>query len=74
MPEFAAKIGIVVEEAHETVFWIELLRDAGIVPGKKVEQLLDEARQLLAIFAASKRTAEKKLARPEPIVNRQSSI
>jgi four helix bundle protein len=74
MAEFAAKIGIVVEEADETVFWLELLRDAAIVPARKIEQILDEAKQLLAIFAASKRTSEKKLARPEPIVNHRSSI
>ena len=54
--EFVAKIGVVVEEADETVFWLELL--GGIVAPKKLEELLREANELLAIFAASQRTAK----------------
>ena len=56
--EFVAKIGIVVEEADETVFWLELLVDGGIVEGKRMKGLLTEANELLAIFAASQRTAK----------------
>ena len=55
--EFIAKIGIVVEEMDETLFWLELLVDAQIVPSGKMRQLTDEANQILAIFAASQRTA-----------------
>jgi four helix bundle protein len=55
--EFIAKIGVVIEEADETVFWLELLADSGIVQPAKLEQIQDEANQLLAIFAASRRTA-----------------
>lgn len=57
--EFAAKIGLVVEEADETVFWLELLLDAEIVPENSVDGLLTKANELLAIFAASQRTARK---------------
>ena len=56
--EFVAKIGVVVEEADETVFWLELLGETGIVAPKKLEELLREANELLAIFAASQRTAK----------------
>jgi four helix bundle protein len=59
--EFIAKIGVVVEEADETVFWLELLGETGIFETKKLVSLLLEANELLAIFAASQRTA--KLAR-----------
>ena len=45
-----------VEEADETVFWLEMLSDSGIVHSKKLEGMLDEANQLVAIFAASRRT------------------
>jgi four helix bundle protein len=55
--EFAARIGVVVEEADETVFWLELLVDTGIVPAAKMAELLKEANELVAIFAASQRTA-----------------
>jgi four helix bundle protein len=55
--EFVAKIGIVVEEADESVLWIELLVEADLVPLAKLQPLLTEASELLAIFAASQRTA-----------------
>jgi len=57
-PEFAAKMGIVVEEADETVFWLELLVEAAIVSKDKLNDLLLEANELLAIFAASHRTVK----------------
>ena len=56
--EFVAKIGVVIEEADETVFWLEILRDSGIVKPTKLDSMLDEANQLLAIFSASRRTAK----------------
>ena len=55
--EFIAKVGVVVEEADETVFWLELLGETSIVPKRRLEKLLLEANELLAIFAASQRTA-----------------
>jgi four helix bundle protein len=58
-PEFIAKIGIVVEEADETVFWLECLGDSGIVKAERLQDLLKEANSLLAIFAASQRTARR---------------
>jgi len=56
--EFVAKLGLVVEEADETVFWLELLVESGIVSAKKMRELLGEAGQLMLIFSASKRTAK----------------
>jgi four helix bundle protein len=55
--EFISKIGTVVEEADETVFWLEMLSDAEIVRKEEAEALSVEANELLAIFAASQRTA-----------------
>jgi four helix bundle protein len=55
--EFVAKMGVVVEEADETVFWLELLAEAGIVAPTRLESLLTEAKELVAIFAASHRTS-----------------
>jgi four helix bundle protein len=55
--EFVAKLGVVVEEADETVFWLELLSDSGIVSVTKMQKLLEEANQLMLIFSASRRTA-----------------
>ena len=55
--EFISKIGVVVEEADETVFWLEILVETGLVPRVQMEKLLAEANELLAILAASQRTA-----------------
>lgn len=58
--EFLAKMGIVIEEADETVFWLELLTESGIVRAGQMEALLQEANELLALFAASAQTARRK--------------
>ena len=55
--EFIARIGVVLEEADETVFWLELLSESGLVPAERLAALLEEARELSAIFGASQRTA-----------------
>jgi len=55
--EFVARIGVVVEEADETVFWLELLVETAIVSQARMSGLLAEANELLAIFAASQRTS-----------------
>ena len=57
--EFISKISIVVEEADETVFWLELLCDTGVFPAARINELLREANELLAICAASLRTAKQ---------------
>jgi four helix bundle protein len=55
--EWVAKIGVVVEEADEVVFWLEMLSDCEIVPAIKLSGLLKEAQEVTAIFTASQRTA-----------------
>lgn len=55
--EFVAKIGIVVEETDEALFWLECLADNGIMRQALLHDLIAEANQLLAIFAASQQTA-----------------
>ena len=57
-PDFAAKMGIVEEEADETVYWIELLIDAGIVQLTRVKDLLKEADEILAITVSSIKSAK----------------
>jgi four helix bundle protein len=59
--EFAAKLGIVVEEADETVTWLELLECTHIVGSGSVSPLLREAEELLAIVSRSHRTAKDNL-------------
>jgi four helix bundle protein len=54
--EFVARLGVVLEEADETVFWSQYLKDTGPA-SSELEAILDEAHQLTRIFNASRRTA-----------------
>jgi four helix bundle protein len=56
--DFLSKLGIVLEESDESLFWLEMLVDAGIVSHSQVRILMEEANQLVANFVASLRTAK----------------
>ena len=58
--EFHAKLSIVVEEADEAAFWMEVLIDAEIVKRLDLALLLDEANQILKIVSASRKTVSIK--------------
>jgi four helix bundle protein len=55
--EFAAKLGVVAEEADETIYWLELIRDGDLLPSNKVTDLLREGDELTAIFTGGRRTS-----------------
>lgn len=57
--EFVAELGIVLEEADETVFWLELLQESDIMNVQSLAPLVQEARELTAIFVASVCTAKE---------------
>jgi len=61
--EFFSKISIVVEEADETLFWIELLIESKIVSAEKLTLLSKETTELLSIFS----TVRKTLRNSKPI-------
>lgn len=69
--EFIAKLGVVIEEADESAFWLELITESGMLPSDKVAPLYYEAQELTAIFAASARTAKANNPKSK-IPNRQS--
>ena len=51
-----AKLAIVEEEADETVYWLELLIEAEIVPESRVTPLLKESNEIVAMTVASIKT------------------
>jgi four helix bundle protein len=55
--EFISKIGVVEEEADETAFWLELIIESKIRRAKQIAPLLDEANEIVAIMAASRKSA-----------------
>ena len=63
--EFIAKIGMVEEEADETLFWLELIVETHLLRVTKLKPLLREADEIVSIMAASRKSA---------IANRQLAI
>ena len=57
--DFIAKMGIVQEETDESVYWMELLVEAGITKAELLEALMKEGNEILAITVASIVTARK---------------
>jgi four helix bundle protein len=56
---FVSRVGIVVEEADESLFWLEMISDLELVSQERLKNLLDEAQQLTAIFTAAQSTAKR---------------
>ncbi|HKR21881.1 MAG TPA: four helix bundle protein [Pyrinomonadaceae bacterium] len=67
--EFAAKIGVVEEEADESAFWLELIIEGAFLEESRVKPLLDEANEITKMMASSRITASRKVR-----ANRQSAI
>ena len=59
--DFVSKLAVAEEEADESGLWMELLVEAGIVPERRLQKLVDEANQLTAIIVASRKTAKKRV-------------
>ena len=58
--EFIARIGVVLEEADESGFWLELIIEGELLPANLVQPLLDEANELTSIMASSRITASSR--------------
>lgn len=67
--DMIAKLKIVEEEADETLYWLELLVEADIVPETRLASLMAETDEILSMTVASIKTLRK---RKSPITNRKS--
>ena len=56
---FVSNLEICLREGDETLYWLELLAEAGIVSAKRLSGLLDECNQLVAIITAAVRTTKR---------------
>jgi four helix bundle protein len=56
--DFIYKIEIVLEEADESHYWLEIIRDTDLIKGEVIHKLIKEANELTAIFAATDKTAK----------------
>ena len=59
--EFIAKIGTVIEEADESLYWLQHLSATGLMSTSGVEPLRQEANELVALFTAAHKTAKANL-------------
>ena len=57
-PDFINKVQIVIEEANESHYWLEIVRDAELLQGEELNRLIIEANELTAIFTATNKTAK----------------
>jgi four helix bundle protein len=58
---FVTNLEICLREGDETIYWLELLAESGVVPHKRLGDLLDECNQLVAIMTATVRTAKQRM-------------
>ena len=56
--EFAAKLGVVIEEGDESAYWLELVIEGELMAPELVKPLLKEANEIVAIMVASRKTAQ----------------
>ena len=56
--DFINKIVIVEEEADESIYWLELMEEAGLVDSEEIYLLKNEANELTAIFTSIGKTAK----------------
>ncbi len=57
---FTAKLSIVLEEADESQFWLEFIRDEEMLKDSQLQTLIHEAEELAKIFTTSRKTAQSR--------------
>jgi four helix bundle protein len=65
--DFVYKIEIVLEEADESLYWLQIIEESGLLCNNKIIHLKKEANELTAIFAATVKTAKSKIKRKSEI-------
>lgn len=59
--DFISKMETVIEEADETLFWLELINELDLITNKDFSDLQKEANELIAIFVSSVKTVKNRL-------------
>ncbi|MES2377909.1 MAG: four helix bundle protein [Bacteroidota bacterium] len=58
--EFHSKISIVVEEADESIFWMEVMIDADIITKNEIDSLMAEGNEILKVTSSARKTITDK--------------
>ena len=57
--DFISKLGIVLEEADESLYWMEIIVEANLLEQKRMVEIMLEANELIAIFTTSLKTSKQ---------------
>ena len=75
--EFRSKLAIAEEEADESLYWLELVIESGLVPSNRLADLIKECEELLAMLVASIKTTRaregRNRANPKPKIQNPKS-
>jgi len=63
--DIIAKLSLVEEEADESLFWMELIVESGLLPQEKLTSLMSETNEILAMTVASIKTLRMKSQHPK---------
>jgi len=58
---FTSKLSIVIEEADESLFWLEFIIEENLLNAEIVNALIKEAGELIAIFISSRKTIQENM-------------
>ena len=70
--DMIAKLKIVEEEGDETLYWLELLVESGLMPGSRLAELMKETDEIVGMTVASIKTLRAKQNRESQIRNQKS--
>ena len=59
MDHILSKISILIEEADESLFWLELLQDSGIIKEELLKDLCDENEEIIKIMVVARKNSER---------------
>ncbi|MBI4670989.1 MAG: four helix bundle protein [Chloroflexi bacterium] len=72
-PDFISKVGIAIEEADESQYWMELIVEAGMFPEARMQDLMKESDEIIAILTASSQTAKRNQINQQSAIKNQKS-
>lgn len=72
--DMISKLSIVLEEADESLYWMELLVESGLVPASKLGNLMSETNEIVAMLVTSLKTLRSKSQQSRIYNSAQSKI
>ena len=57
--EFFAKLSITIEEADESLFWLQIITESGILPVEKLNSLMQEAEEIVKILSKARKSSSQ---------------